>query len=381
MIYKNSIFGEILLMKLWSICCDFFMGVLKVFLSFFMVFFPFGVWAAVGCDTSNLAASFADSSDISQPADYFKIGQQIGGKGTAVNPQVFKRPVNNINACHLVYSEVIPYGREIVAGVVFNGPDGKTYPVFTTKKAGIGVALGIADTKSKDYLPLNEPYTVTYNSTEKDNVSMGFNAVVYFVVIGQLQVGPINMNNEKLAEFRVRSREGEYQRGVFITASINLDVIPSSCIVNSSDYVMKLPRVNVSDFNGVPVGAAPLNVSHSQPQTIGLTCDKGVTVYATLTDSLDPNSTGDYLIPDNEYGELTAEGVGVQIFKDGGNNPLKLGPESPNPENLNSWFVHGKTGADKTPVNFNLEAGYVRTDQRLKAGKVKSVGHITFSYR
>lgn len=338
-----------------------------------LLLLPLASWGATYCQTSNLTANLGVQS-LSAGADANTIGQQIGNESKPEG-RIFD---GNSNAqCRMVRSWATP-ARPVVPGVFYQS-GGKTYPVFETGIAGIGYAIGISDRKSYDYQPLQaQGNTPTYSGSP--TVTMGFNIQVVFVATGRLQSGTYNMPYTQLANFYVETANGNVEGGAYIQANATFDINAITCTLHGANaYTMTLPPVSVNDFANVAIGSAPSNVGASNAINLNLSCPAGISLYATMTDNNDPGSTKNYLSPGS--GDGIAQGIGIQMFRDGSSTPISMGPDSSAAGNTNQWYIGSADSDVGRLLRTSLQAKYVRTAQTMKAGEVRAVATVTFSYR
>ncbi|AIY41650.1 F17G adhesin subunit [Collimonas arenae] len=153
---------------------------------------------------------------------------------------------------------------------------------------------------------------------------------------------------------------------VIATSGGSIKPMPQSCTVtNSSAPPVRLPNISTGDLSyaGATAGDTGFN--------IGLNCKIGSSVYMTLTDMTDPGNTSDLLTltPDS-----TAKGVKLRISRNG--KPLRYGPDSRAPGNLNQWYV----GPSAATLNIPFSAQYV-ADGPVSGGIVKGRATFTMSYQ
>ncbi|AXF21793.1 fimbrial protein [Burkholderia pyrrocinia] len=144
-----------------------------------------------------------------------------------------------------------------------------------------------------------------------------------------------------------------------------LKPMQQSCTVTNSSPEVRLPPVGASKLNlaGATAGDTGFN--------IGLTCRAGSNVYVTLTDLTAPGNTSDLLTLTQDS---TAKGVKLRVSQNG--RPVRYGPDSRVPGNLNQWYV----GPSASTSNIPLSVQYV-ADGPVSGGTVKGVATFTMSYQ
>lgn len=334
-----------------------------------------GIGSVYACGTTaNVYLSPTSATlNLGGPSDRTNItGTLIGGWSTAVTA------ILNSTGC----PNPTPYSTWAVAAdaplamTVVNG--GVTYPVYPTGIDNIGYFALVKDPNRASQPLSQNPTQSLWNSGSSGPVNVGVVVQVQFVATGPLQPGTYNLPLHKVGEGRLSTNQtsnnnalaaGLYYNGLRIT------VIGSTCAINSGDEnkVVTLPTVSTSGFAGIGSVA-----SASQPFTIGLSCQAGIALYATMTDITTPGNTGNAL---SLAGTSTASGVGLQLLANGATTPMSFGPASSVKGNLNQWYVGGSSSSVATNYTIPFIARYVKTSNILVPGTVNAMSAITFSYQ
>lgn len=338
-----------------------------------LLLLPLASWGQTACQATNLTANMG-GHPLTTGADSNAIGDLIGTVNKTEG-RIFDG--NNNPLCRMVRSWATP-SRPVVPGIFYQ-LGGKSYPVFETGIAGIGYSVGIADRKNYDYQPLQaQGNTLLYSGSPA--ITMGFNIQIMFVATGRLQSGSYVLPYMPLANFYVEKVNGNVEGGAFVQANGLFIINARTCTIPGPNaHIMNLPPVSINDFANVPIGSAPTNVGTSNTINITALCAIGVSLYATMTDSNDPGSTKNYLSIGS--GDGMAQGVGVQMFQSNNSTPISMGPDSSAAGNTNQWYIGSVSNSEARSVITSLQAKYVRTEQTMKAGEVRAVATVTFSYR
>ncbi|MFM0556652.1 fimbrial protein [Paraburkholderia sediminicola] len=141
-----------------------------------------------------------------------------------------------------------------------------------------------------------------------------------------------------------------------------------ACTVTTPAVQVAMPQANTKDLPSVgsTTGSTPLNV--------GLSCDAGVRVYATLSDVTVPSNRSTTL---SLTTDSTAQGIGYQILYSG--SPVAFGADSGAAGNANQFAITAGQTAGGV-VDVPLTARYVRTGV-IRAGSANAKATITMSYQ
>ena len=330
--------------------------------------------ARATCSATDLLLGAANQS-YDGPADASMIGRQIGTGwgGTASAASVFV-----LDSCSswAKYSFAAPTDTP-VSDVTYS--DGTvTYPVYPTGVPGIGYVLGLKDSYATQWVPIAPPQSQTFPAPGTGTgsvVSLGWNSKILFVATGQLRSGVYSLPAKRIARLWATdpSRVGQLTPDAYIQfTGASITVSAASCTVTSAgDQEVPLPAVLVSDFKGV--GTSP---SESASFSVGVQCDPGIAVYATMTDATTPTNQSDLL---NLDASSTASGVRLQIYRNGLSTPISYGPESSAKGNPNQWFVGNSSSATRN-LSIPFTVKYVQSGTATP-GSVKAAAVITFSYQ
>ncbi|OXJ13287.1 fimbrial protein [Burkholderia sp. AU6039] len=163
--------------------------------------------------------------------------------------------------------------------------------------------------------------------------------------------------------------EYQYSKPVLVTPKV-----PTCTVTTPRIPVQMGSTLATTTFKGVGTTAPPLNFS------IGLSCSGGDTgtsanAYVTLTDTTKPGNRSTTL---SLSSDSDAAGVGIQILKD--DVVLGYGPDSSALDNPNRWWA-GRVRQGEAGMTIPLQARYVQTEQRIKAGIANAYASFTMSYQ
>ena len=343
-------------------------------LSLVSILLASGSWSAhAACTAHDLHVSVPAQSYVG-PADAPIIGKQIGTGwgGTSNNPVVL-----DVYDCPASYSYAEPVDTP-VPGITYS--DGTTtFPVYPTGVAGIGYVMGLRDTNGTQWVAIRPPNAQTYPAPGTETYAMttlGWWVRVLFVATGQLKTGSYSLPAKRLARVwganasKVQTSPNAY----LVLDASTINVTATGCTLTSGQNMsVELPTVNVADFGGV--GSSP---AAGTSFDIGMRCQSGVAVYATMTDVNAPGSTGTVLVPGSAS---TSAGVGIRLFRNGLPTPVAFGPDSSVAGNVNQWFVGGASSAGATNYTIPFVARYVQTAAAVMPGEVQAAATITLSYQ
>jgi len=362
--------------------------------------FPLWPGNAMACTSTPMTATPATGLALSGAADRNPVGQQIGGWGGESSNQVMFDlriwPVgsgwcNGNTSVHYAFAEPLD---PVVAGVTYIDPaNGKQYPVYESGVTGIGYIVGIRDFSASSLateMPLSgrtQTYPFTGGSTSTNNI--GYRARVLFIATGRLASGSYTIPSRNIARFSVTNNNTNDVPGptYLILGATQITIKVNGCQVTSStrDQTIRMPTVNAGASDLASVTAA----AH-----VGLQCDPGVSVYATMSDANHPDNTGDVLLPSSSS---QVQGLGLQLSRE--ETPeqfIRFGPDSSMSGNPNQWFVcNSESGGvcawDNgvymlkllarykllNPVTTNGHSGYTS----VTPGEFDAAATVTFSYQ
>lgn len=139
----------------------------------------------------------------------------------------------------------------------------------------------------------------------------------------------------------------------------------TSCAVANKAVTISLPDVGTRDL--ISAGATVGTTSGSIP----LSCNAGTNVYVTFTDASNPANTSNVLSLEPSS---TAKNLGVQILY--GANPVRYGPDSAVPNNINQFLLGSSSGLTSIPIAVRYYSLGM-----AQAGVVRATSTITLSYQ
>ncbi|MGU0693178.1 fimbrial protein [Pseudomonas aeruginosa] len=324
--------------------------------------------------TQHMTIPVRSALQITGAADANPVGQQISNWGG----QVTDTMAFAIDTCspRVYRSYAVPTAIP-VPGLTHTS-DGVTYPIYKSNVPGVGYVIGLRDPNATKWTGINAPETQIYPApgtiTGEAPGTLGFVAQVKFIAIGRIKPGVYSGGGEQVATLRVTSASGTQMATTvpLYVQSFTLTATTTSCrVTQGAQQTVNLPAVTAGSFNAHPESRESASFS------LSLSCDAGVSVYATMTDASNPTNTEDFL----KLGiGSTASGVGIRIFKNGEANPVKFGPDSSAIGNLNQWYV-GRSNSNNTPFVIPFLARYYKTSDKVGTGSVRASSTITFSYQ
>ncbi|QKJ58869.2 fimbrial protein [Serratia fonticola] len=360
--------GTIILMKYRQPYSEMIKRARLILLSLILMYSGIGNALACGSSTGANMTPASATLNLNGPADRNNmVGTLITGWSTPVTA------ILNGTGCPT------PSGYS-TWGVATNAPimTVNSYPVYPTEVPGIGYFVQVKDPNLAGQALVQNPTKPLWNSASMGAPYVGVTAYVAFVVTGSLQPGVYNLVSRKVGDGWLSTNT--YSNNKALSAElyyngVTITVTGSTCAINSGDEnkMVTLPAVSTSGFQGI--GSTS---SENQSFTIGLNCQAGIALYATMTDITAPGNTSNVL---SLAGSSTADGVGLQIFANGATTPVSFGPASSAKGNLNQWYVGGSSSSVATNYTIPFIAQYVKTATTLVPGTVNAVSTIIFSYQ
>ncbi|WP_160172267.1 fimbrial protein [Cupriavidus sp. SK-3] len=273
--------------------------------------------------------------------------------------------------CQIDAIVVTPRGR-VVPGVTYQGQNGPA-AVFETGIPGIGYALETRNINRPSVSIGAEPTVFPAGPT-------GSSGWGYFQKVTLVATGSVPTGNYRVPA-QTTSTLGAMLNGTVVSnrlslgiGALSITVTAKACTITSgATNTVVMPQLVTYSLKVV----GDVSAAKSAPFSLGLKCDAGVSVYATLTDATNPANTGNIL---SLAKNSTATGLGIQIMKQGTNSPLNFGPDSAAKGNTNQWLV-AKSAASGGVISVPFEARYIKTAETIKPGAMSALSTITFSYQ
>lgn len=347
------------------------------------------------CNSHDISLGNIASPSLTTPANHFYIGTQIGSWSTETSDATIfdVQSVPGVGGgCGFQGNwGAIDYGFADAlgtpTGVIYTDPsNGKTYPVYATGVDDIGYVVGIRDYRATNLsteIPLNVGTNQTYpTATLSGAVNvLGYRVRLLFIATGPLKGGNHTIPGTNVARLWARNAGNNYvPPAVYVTLpAVTITVKALGCVINA-------PKDQVIDMPTVAIGTTDLTQAEKYFE-VGVMCDAGVALYATLTDMSNPSNTDTILRPN---ANSVAQGVGIQLFKKYESVPLAFGPDSSAAGNPNQWFVAGSASASATGYVIPFSARYVILPEYqvgatgykgIKPGYFEAAASITFSYQ
>lgn len=198
--------------------------------------------------------------------------------------------------------------------------------------------------------------------------ALGLKYFVQFVVSGPLKSGSYTIPAQTMAYVQLRdSFDSVYYSFNLNLSSTTVNVVATTCIVNTTNLNISLPVVNAKNLPSV--GSASMSV----PFYVNLNCPSALNVYMTFSDNNNLGNVSNILTLN---GQSSASGVGVQIKKgDGG--LVNLGPDSENKGTVNQFLLMSNFAGSKV---FPFSANLVRAGS-VVPGAFSANATFTYSYQ
>ncbi|UEP51588.1 fimbrial protein [Burkholderia ambifaria] len=265
---------------------------------------------------------------------------------------------------------------KLVPNVTYDS-GGKSFPVYETGVPGIGYALmAVANTESSAGAGAN------WKAVRPEETLLATSAISFFYLVhyqavlvftGSLATGTYTVPTRLVGTTTAYASNGggvAFSGTTYLNA-ITIKVAASGCTVTSGAQMnVKLPQLVGNKLQ--TVGAVS---DESAPVTLRVDCQGAVNVHATLTDVADQANEGTIL---SALPGSTSRGIGLQIYREGSETPLRFGPDSAAKGNKNQWLAGRVTGGG---LSIPLVARYVKTAQTFTPGSLDAGATFTFSYQ
>ena len=254
--------------------------------------------------------------------------------------------------------------------------NGVEHVVWESGVPGIGIAMAGRLKNTGDWIPIAsaEQNIGTLNEPSVGSLFISLQLRATLVATGRVKSGSYSIRVNPTAYIKQKSTAKELlSTGLGINGTVTVKA--GSCnLTNGAKQSVLLPQVSIysigsQDPNGVSEGS-------SSPFSLGLQCDSGVKVYATMTDASNPLNSTDTL---SLGAGSTASGVGIRIYRENETTPVSYGPDSAANGNANQWYV-GTAGSNGV-VGLSFVAKYAKTGTTITPGSVAAQSTITFSYQ
>lgn len=314
---------------------------------------------------------YAVSCTVNTPSVTINAGTFTVQRDTAIGQSISNSiagPSNKIISCTTNYERVGGMAWRSVTPLSTYGGDG----VFTTGVTGIGTRIGSTSTINCPYVPggsLTTTYYFTSSQTSRSfggcgninsNVPFTYYVQTLFELIktaNSISSGTINI---KIAEMYSTGTANFATIPVYLTATVNV----LACSVSTPNVNVTLPVVNANSFTGV---------GHTQgdtPFTVGLQCDAGAKINATLNFTQDNDTTNQSVAAVTGKGSAgVASGVGIQLLY--GSTPLK--------NNILTLLKTSGGGVELPAGAFT--ARYFQTKNSVQPGNANTTATMTLTYQ
>lgn len=150
----------------------------------------------------------------------------------------------------------------------------------------------------------------------------------------------------------------------------------TACVPVESNVVIQMNEIPLSKVEEATLGV----LLETQSRRFSVTCPKGINVFVSVTDLVDPSNYGGVvtkLTPDS-----TAKGVGYVVSSSAIPTGWPLSPpgSASGIPGLTQYYL-GESTIDGTNLNLNLNFSYTKTENQVLEGTAKSVVGLTYSYQ
>ncbi|WP_164992079.1 fimbrial protein [Burkholderia stabilis] len=251
--------------------------------------------------------------------------------------------------------------------------NGVEHAVWESGVPGIGIAMAARLNDTADWVPIASAEQ-SIGTVTGSWLSFKVQLRATLVATGRVKSGSYSISVSPTSYIKQKSTAKVLRSdGLGIKGAVTVKA--GSCnLTNGAKQSVLLPKVSIysigrQDPNGVSEGS-------SSPFSLGLQCDSGVKVHATMTDASNPLNSTDTL---SLGAGSTASGVGIRIYRENETTPVSYGPDSAANGNSNQWYV-GTAGSNGV-VGLSFVAKYAKTGATITPGSVAAQSTITFSYQ
>lgn len=226
--------------------------------------------------------------------------------------------------------------------------------VYTTNVPGVGVRVLYWD-KYYAEKPATSQYQTYMNLYDGVNYS---NTTIELVKIGEITSGPLN--NALVSRVYYSSSPSISNMTLYITGSVTV----VACSITTSNVNVPLDPVLVSSFTGVN------STKGDKPFTIGLSCDAGARINASLSFDQNTDTSNTSVIKLTGAGSAgVATGVGIQLLY--GSTPLQ--------RNTNI-VLKTSSGGQEFPAGA-FTARYFQTKSTVTTGDANATATLNLTYQ
>lgn len=224
--------------------------------------------------------------------------------------------------------------------------------VYDTPIKGVGIRVSVWGIYA-------ESPSITVNIPMGTSV-YGPTAYTRNTTVELVKTGPISAGTTSLE--RIMGIEVEAKGGINYLVINNITIVASTCTTSTTNIQITLDDILASKMNSVGSTYNPKNFN------VGLNCDPGARVSATLRGNDNPDTSADGVLQlSNAGSDDVADGVGIQILSNSIPMPLdKLMP-------LKTF-----TGTQET-LPFTVQ--YYQTKSEIKTGKANATATLEITYQ
>lgn len=328
-----------------------------------LIFFTSRVWATTTCTTGT-------------PAITINVGTITVQKDSSIGPisGIFEGPQVTYN-CEVEYETRADVNLDLasVTTADLNTPGYNNKGVFTTGISGIGVVLasigdlrwagGGVDGKLWYILPGKTSVVINnYSGFYFSPKYMSANVTNMIQLIKTSNAISSGVMNVKIANNVMRNTSGSNSVliPVYLTGTVNV----VACSLSTPNINVNLPTINVKSFTAIG------KTQGDTPFTVGLQCDVGTKINATLKFTQDTDTTNQSVAAVIGKGSAgSASGVGIQLLY--GSTPLN---------NNTLMFLKTSSGGMELPAGA-FTARYFQTKSVVKPGDANAMATLMLTYQ
>jgi hypothetical protein len=214
------------------------------------------------------------------------------------------------------------------------------------------------------------------NSNRGSSFNWGYGAYLYKDAI-RLPSGVFNVPAQPMYQFNCYDTSGTLQETIIFNMSpFNISSSTTSCTPNQTSAIIQMTEIPLSKIEEATLGT----LIETQSRGFSITCPKGINVFVSVTDLVDPSNYGS--IVTKLTADSTAKGVGYIVSSPGAPTGWALSPPGSTPgiPGLTQYYL-GESTVDGTNLNLNMRFSYTKTENQVSEGTAKSIVGITYSYQ
>jgi len=257
------------------------------------------------------------------------------------------------------------------AGLTYAFTSANGRRVFNTGLPGVGISLGYYEKNTAGpatYMGTTwlaaDMFTASWSTNPGENDTYSFQPIIQFWKTGPITSGSVSGQLAAFVAWEAQYRGGATAPDIPVYAGTG-SITQVACAITTPNLVFPIGEVLASSF-GSTVGTTPSGAQMTQ--NLGLNCDSGANINATLTGIQNPDLSDDSVLALSGQGsEGVASGVGVQLLYNG--SPLRL--------NRNMVLKQTSGGQESLPIT----ARYYQTQTSVSTGTANTSATLILTYQ